>query len=129
MKRDRVSADQSPTLPVSRRRAVRLEAPAGLTITLSDTSISSKVIDIGLGGIALLANRPLRRGVTYTVTLCLAARKVACEARTAHCRRREDGNWLVGMAFVRDDRIASVEQFVDEMTARQIELPWPTGGH
>jgi hypothetical protein len=50
MKTHRDSAGQSHQPPVSRRRAVRLEAPAGLTVTLSDTRISATVIDIGLGG-------------------------------------------------------------------------------
>jgi hypothetical protein len=107
---------------------VRLEAPAGLTVTISDDSISATVIDIGLGGVGLLANFPLTRGVTYGLTLRLGSRSVECEARTAHCRRRETGQWLAGLEFVRDDRMALVEQFVAELTARQIELPWPRLG-
>jgi len=43
-------------------------------------------------------------------------------------RRREAGQWLAGLEFVRDDRMALVEQFVAELTARQIELPWPRLG-
>ena len=128
MKPHRDSAGESHHAPVSRRRAVRLEAPAGLTVTLSDNSISATVTDIGLGGVGLLTNFPLRRGVTYGITLRLGTRSVECEARTAHCRRREAGQWLAGLEFVRDDRMALVEQFVAELTARQIELPWPRLG-
>src|SRR5678815_3098581 len=128
MKTHRDSAGQSHQPPVSRRRAVRLEAPAGLTVTLSDTRISATVIDIGLGGIGLLVNCPLRRGASYGITLSLGTRTVACDARIAHCRRREAGEWLAGLEFVRDDRMALVEQFVGELTARQIEFPWPRLG-
>ena len=122
MKSDRVSADPSSSLPVSRRRAVRLAAPAELAVTLSDTRISARAVDIGLGGLALLTNARLERGVTHWITLQLGTRAVTCEARVAHTRRGDDGHWLVGLAFVRDDGSALVDQFVDELTASQIEF-------
>jgi PilZ domain len=125
MKSDRDSTDQSPTIPVSRRRTMRLEAPAGLAVTLSDQRISATVVDIGVGGLGLLADFPVLRGVTYGLTLRFGTRSLTCEARAVHSRRREDGQWLVGLAFVRDDRTPLVAQFVDELTASQIEFPWP----
>jgi hypothetical protein len=42
---------------------------------------------------------------------------------SAHVAAAKPGEWLAGLEFVRDDRMAVVEQFVGELTARQIEFP------
>ena len=109
-----------PASPSSRRRSVRLEAP-DLTIEL-EGRVTGQVIGIGLGGVGLLTARPVRKGATYRIGLRLHGVVVSCYARSAHCRRREDGNWIVGLAFVMDEHLAAVEQFVDAITREQIEF-------
>ena len=86
---DRVVRDVSSQS--SRRRAVRLKAPANLTVELIDKQIVAQVVDIGLGGLGLLTSRPLDKGASYTVRLSLGEIVASCEARVAHCQRRGMG--------------------------------------
>jgi hypothetical protein len=106
----------------SRRRAIRLDAPANLTVALSDTQVKARVVDIGLGGICIVSNLPLKRGMTYTVTLRLGAQTASCDARAAHARKRSDGQWVVGMSFVGDKRLIDVERLVDAVTGSMIQF-------
>ena len=120
---NRDSAASSTPNPVSRRRALRLQAPNGVTITLSDPRIAATPVDIGTGGVGLITNLPLGRGVVYGLTLRLGKKAVTCQARAAHSRRVGDGRWLVGMAFVTDEQVtASVDGFLDAITASQLEF-------
>ena len=106
----------------SRRRSVRLEAPPGLTATLSDPAIAVTVVDVSVGGLGLLASRPLARNTTYTVTLKLHKHTATCRARATHARRTAAGLWAVGVAFVHDGGIAQVEQLLDSLTRQLIDF-------
>ena len=106
----------------SRRRAIRIEAPAGLTVAVADRRIKAQVVDIGLGGICLATNLPLSRGVSYGLTLRLGRQVASCDAKAAHCRRDASGQWIVGMSFVRDERYVLVEQLLDSLTGSLIEF-------
>jgi c-di-GMP-binding flagellar brake protein YcgR len=107
-------SDLSPEL-TSRRRAIRLAAPNGLTIRLSDPKIQAEVLDISHGGVGLATNFPLRHGGIYTITFRLGTRTIACSARAAHVRRHPEGAWRAGMAFLPDEGLERAEQLVDEL--------------
>ena len=108
--------------PSSRRRAVRLEAPANLTVELTGKQIDVQVVDIGAGGLGLVTSRAIERGASYIVGLRLGDVVVSCGARAAHCRRRDDGRWVVGLAFVQDERLEMVERIVDAITRDLIQF-------
>lgn len=105
-----------------RRRAVRLKAPIGLFVTFHDSRISATVVDIGVGGLCVDANAPLRRDVLYQFTLRHGTHELTCEARPAHCRPRVGGIWAVGLSFECADRQGEVEAFIDSIMNGQIEF-------
>jgi len=109
--------------PVStRRRAIRLDAPVGLTVSLGDKRIDAEIADIGIGGLGLLCNLPLSRGKVYTMTLRYGRTEAVCQARAAHSRKADQGRWLVGMAFVGEEEIPLIERLVDALTGNLIRF-------
>jgi len=106
----------------SRRRTVRLDAPGGLTISLSDKRINASVADISSGGLGLLCNLPLSRGTVYTVTLQYGQMDAVCQAKATHSRKIENGRWLVGLAFVGGQDIPLIERLIDAMTSQLIQF-------
>jgi hypothetical protein len=111
---ERHPADLSPDL-TSRRRAIRLAAPPGLTVTLSDSRVHARILDISHGGVGLLTNVPLADGGSYLLTFRIGTRIATCSARAAHVNKRPDDGWRAGMAFVQDEQITRVEEIVDEL--------------
>ena len=118
---DRHPADLSPDLK-SRRRAIRLAAPAELTVTLSDRRIAAEILDISHGGLGLLTNFPLSRGATYTLTFRFRTRVIRGTANAAHVRKHQDGGWKVGLAFVADEHLEALEQLVDELLSDLVQF-------
>jgi len=108
---------------VNRRRAIRLDAPSSLCVNFRDKAIFATVIDIGTGGMGLLSNTPLETGATYEVTLRLGSHALECAGRPAHCQKQDDGQWLTGLAFVKDDRYSAIENFIDDLLGSQIDFP------
>jgi hypothetical protein len=107
---------------VSRRRAVRLTAPPNLTVTLPNQNLVARVIDIGSGGVGLAASAALRPGTTQDLHLQVGPDRAHCRATVVHCRRHPNGSWLVGLAFVRDDRFEQVEALLDLLAGDLIEF-------
>jgi hypothetical protein len=105
----------------SRRRAIRIKPPANLQVRLSDAKIKVTITAIGPGGMGLIADRPLARNTVYAVRLQIGKDVVRCGATGAHCRKQNDGTWLVGMSFVKDERYAQVERLVDVLTGKTIQ--------
>ena len=108
--------------PVNRRRAVRLDAPPSLCVSFADKQIFATVIDIGVGGIGVLSNTPMEAGATYELTLRLGTHLLYCAAKPAHCQQQDDGQWVVGLAFVKDERFPTIETFIDDLLGSQIEF-------
>jgi hypothetical protein len=115
-------SEQSSPIPVSRRRAVRLDAPPALGVIFSDQRIVAKVLDMGPGGLGLRSNTSLETGATYEVTLMLGSGVQPCAVKVAHCQLMNTGHWLVGLAFVLDHRRAEIERFVDTLISARIEF-------
>ena len=111
---ERHPADLSPDL-TSRRRAIRLAAPPGLTVTLSDSRVHAHIVDISHGGVGLLTNLPLTHGASYVLTFRIGTRVATCSATAAHVNKRPHDVWRSGMAFVQDEHIGQIEQIVDEL--------------
>ena len=111
---ERHPADLSPDL-TSRRRAIRLAAPAGLTVTLSDSRVHEHIVDISHGGVGLLTDCPLTNGASYLLTFRIGTRVATCSATAAHVNKRPDDGWRAGMAFVQDEQLGRIEQIVDEL--------------
>ena len=114
--------EQSSPIPVSRRRAVRLDAPPALGVIFSDQRIVAKVLDMGPGGLGLRSNTSLETGETYEVTLMLGSGVLPCAVRVAHCQLLDTGHWLVGLAFVLDHRRTELERFVAVLMSTRGEL-------
>jgi hypothetical protein len=112
--------DSNPS--TSRRRAMRFDAPPGLSVTFSDRRIEATVCNISGGGLGLITSVPVRRGATYTLTLRQGTLVASCDAEAAHVRRATDGRWEVGMSFVPDERLATVEQLIDRLTGGLLEF-------
>jgi len=111
---ERSPAGLSPEF-TSRRQAIRLAAPPGLAVALPDAGVRAEILDISLGGIGLLTTGPLTQGADYSLTFRIGSRSIACSATVAHVRRRAEGKWRAGLAFVHDEHLARVEQLVDEL--------------
>jgi hypothetical protein len=84
--------------------------------------MTAEVVDISFGGVGLVTNEPPRRGHVYEIVLRQGKRAASCGATASHARRGADGRWLVGMAFVQDERLALVERLVDHLTGDQIQF-------
>ena len=100
---------------ISRRRAIRLAAPPGLTVTLSDRRIRPHLVDISQRGVGLLTDFPLSHGVTYILTFRIGTRVASCPARATHVQKNPAAGWSAGMEFVQDGQIRRIEQIVDEL--------------
>lgn len=106
----------------SRRRAVRIATPPDLCVTFAIPGLRATAVDISFGGIGLVTNLPLKRNTPYDVRLQHGHRVVSSTVLPAHCRRRSDGQWSVGLTFVRDARLALIERLVDALTESLIEF-------
>ena len=111
---DSYPADASPDF-ISRRRAIRLAAPPGLTVTLSDRRIRTHLVDISQRGAGLLTDFPLSHGVTYVLTFRIGTRVASCTARATHVHKLPAAGWRAGVAFVEGDQLRRIEQIVDEL--------------
>ena len=111
---ERHPADLSPDF-ISRRRAIRLAAPAGLTVALADSRVHARIVDISHGGVGLHTNFPFTHGASYVLTFRIGTRIATCSATAAHVNKRPDDWWRAGMAFVQDEHIGQIEQIVDEL--------------
>jgi hypothetical protein len=126
-----LSPESSPF--TSRRRAIRLHAPPDLFVSFPDEPIRAVAVDISTGGLGLVTNVSPRHGTLYGLILRKGPFLASCDAMAVHVRRGGEGRWLVGMAFVQDERLAVIERFVDELTSDLIqfsdpeETPWPNG--
>jgi hypothetical protein len=111
---ERSPAGLSPEF-TSRRQAIRLAAPPGLTVVLPNAGVRAEILDISQGGIGLLTNAPLTQGANYALTFRMGARFISCTATVAYVRPRAAGDWRAGLAFVHDEHLARVEQLVDDL--------------
>ena len=84
----------------SRRRAVRIATPPDLRITFATPGLRATVVDISFGGVGVTSNLPFKRNTPCEIRLQHRHRVVTCMAVPAHCRRRSDGQWSVGLTFV-----------------------------
>ena len=107
---------------VSRRQAVRINAPPNLTVTLPNQNLVARVVDIGSGGIGLAASAALPPGTAHDLHLQIGPERAHCSATVVHCRRQQNGSWLIGMAFVKDERVGQVECLLDLLAGNLIEF-------
>jgi hypothetical protein len=59
------------------------------------------VLDLSLGGVGLLLQRPLEAGSSLLLHLHSDSRQLTFQlrARVAHASRQHDGDWVVGCEF------------------------------
>jgi hypothetical protein len=84
---------------LSRRRDLRVDAPASLRVAMPTTQGPLTVSDISMGGLALAVHAPAALRTIHTVSLTFGSIKVEHKVRVLHCRRNPQGGWLLGLAF------------------------------
>ena len=109
--------------PTSRRQGMRFSPPPGLVCTISGTTARFIVRDLSEGGLALWSDRPLTRGWVHDITLKLGDLMVVTRGRAAHCKKLDDGRWLVGVSFVQEQtKEPTVEQLIDVIAASTLRF-------
>jgi hypothetical protein len=79
--------------------------------------------DISVGGLALVSSLPLRRDAVHEMQLTLGKLAVTVQAKAVHCRRQNDGRWLLGIAFQPSrQKGPTIEQLIDAVTTTTISF-------
>jgi hypothetical protein len=103
-------------LPTNRRASVRYQcgpATPGRVLVDGQEWQRAWVLDLSLGGVGLLLNRPLETHSELIIVLKNDALKKVFElpARVCHAVRQMDGDWIVGCEFA--DKLT--EEQLDEL--------------
>lgn len=99
---ERLPARKSPS---NRRAAVRYHCgpatPGKVLLVEGQEWQRAWVLDLSLGGVGLLLNRPLEAGLSIVVVLKCSTTGKSEEilARVCHSSRQADGDWVVGCEF------------------------------
>ena len=110
-------------LESSRRQHLRFSPPPGLTCSVAGSSAKFIIRDISVGGLALWSDRPLGRDAIHKLTLKLGSLVVVTGARAAHCKRHDDGRWIIGMAFATASATEpTIEQLIDLIAASTLRF-------
>jgi hypothetical protein len=102
-----LTAGASPALgpPANRRAFVRYQCgpatPGRLSLVDGEEWQRAWVLDLSLGGVGLLLQRPLENGLTLILHLRSDSRQQTypLRARVVHASRQPDGDWVVGCEF------------------------------
>lgn len=122
-KHNRIDSLGPTNATASRRREMRFEPPAGLRCGLTGSRDRVLVRDIGIGGIAIFSNLPFAPDRLQEFTLNLGPLTVVQRAQLVHGRRDDDGRWIYGFEFVKEQAHgASIEELIDLITGSSIEF-------
>ena len=110
-------------LGTSRRQYMRFSPPPGLTCSVAGSSTQFVIRDISVGGLALWSDRPLDRDSIHQLILRLGSLVVETGARAAHCKRQDDGRWIIGMAFAAEPTTEpTIEELIDLIAASTLRF-------
>ena len=98
-----------------------LEAEASLADVLGNTWTTIRMLDISVGGAALLVGEELHPGATRMLRFSLpgSSERLVFTARVAHCNKHTFLNgYRVGVEFIRRDghALAIIEKFIHYST-------------
>ena len=112
------------TPATSRRQEVRLEPPPQLICAVTGSSAKFHVRDISIGGLALWSSMPLRRDAPHEFCLTYRGLTVIRSGRAVHCKRQNDGRWILGVSFLPDPPPGpgtTIEELIDAMSPIEFE--------
>lgn len=92
----------SPATPCERRERKRYAVNLSAQIRYGESSVSVKVVNIGVSGVGLHAPQALEVGQVFETELALvgADQAIHATAQVRHCRPLDGERWYIGAAFV-----------------------------